>query len=294
MTQETRRRKWRWLRHTAWVLGIKLTLIAVGLIIFFGSGAGNPFLKRVLIRRLNATVGGSSEVDSLSIEWMSLRAKIRGLVIHGKEPKGSEPLFSAAEIDAGLRIDSFWGRRVSLDKLKIAQPRVHIRVEKDGSTNVPTPAGPAKQKPGKPMNETLFDLHVKQVQLSDGWILYNDVRTPLAVQGAEFQLALNAGGDAGKPIYVGTLDWKDVQFAVTRNVPVPVNLSAKFTIHRDGFTVEQALIGAGRSRVDLQAELSNYRDRRERRREKWTCGGRGRWAAARCKATAALWVRKSI
>jgi len=115
MTQETRRRKWRWLRHTAWVLGIKLTLIAVGLIIFFGSGAGNPFLKRVLIRRLNATVGGSSEVDSLSIEWISLRAKIRGLVIHGKEPKGSEPLFSAAEIDAGLRIDSFWGRRVSLE-----------------------------------------------------------------------------------------------------------------------------------------------------------------------------------
>src|SRR6267154_844445 len=259
MTQETRRRKWRWLRHTAWVLGIKLTLIAVGLIIFFGSGAGNPFLKRVLIRRLNATVGGWSEVDSLSIEWMSLRAKIRGLVIQGKEPKGSEPLFSAAEIDAGLRIDSFWGRRVSLDELKIAQPRVHIRVEKDGSTNVPTPPGPAKQKPAKPMNETLFDLHVKQVQLVDGWILYNDVRTPLAMQGADFRLALNAGGDASKPIYVGALDWKDVQFAVTRNVPVPVNLSAKFTIHRDGFTVEQALVGAGRSRVDLQAELSNYR-----------------------------------
>jgi len=61
MTRETRRRKWRWLRHTAWVLGIKLTLIALGLIIFFGSGAGNPFLKRVLIRRLNATVGGWSE-----------------------------------------------------------------------------------------------------------------------------------------------------------------------------------------------------------------------------------------
>ena len=260
MTKETRRRKWRWLRHTAWVLGIKLTLIALSLIIFFGSGAGNPFLKRVLIRRLNSTLGGWSEVESLSIEWMSLRAKIHGLVIHGKEPKGSEPLFSATEIDAGLRIDSFWGRRVSLDELKITQPRVHIRVEKDGATNVPAPPGPAKQKPGKPMNETLFDLRVKQVQLQDGWILYNDVRTPIATEGSDFRLALNAGGSASQPIYVGALDWKDVQFAAKRYVPVPVNLLAKFTIRRDGFTVEQALIGAGRSKLDLQAEMSNYRE----------------------------------
>ncbi|HLZ13335.1 MAG TPA: translocation/assembly module TamB domain-containing protein [Candidatus Acidoferrum sp.] len=259
MTQETRRRKWRWLRHTAWVLGIKLTLIALGLIIFFGSGAGNPFLKRVLIRRLNATVGGWCEVDSLSIEWMSLRAKIRGLTIHGKEPGGSGPLFSATEIDAGLRIDSFWGRRVSLDELKITQPRVHIRVEKDGSTNVPAPPSAAKQQRGKPMNETLFDLRVKQVQVQDGWILYNDVGTPLALQGSEFRLALKAGGDAEKPIYVGALDWKEVQFAAKRFVPVPVNLSAKFSIQRDGFIVEQALVGAGRSRMDLQAELSDYR-----------------------------------
>ncbi len=257
MTQETRRRKWRWLRHTAWVLGIKLTLIALGLVIFFGSGAGNPFLKRLLIRRLDATVGGSSEVNSLSIEWMSLRAKIRGLVIHGKEPAGSDPLFSAAEIDAGLRIDSFWGRRVSLNELKIREP--HIRVEKDGSTNVPAPPGPTKQKSSKPMNETLFDLRVKQVQLQDGWVLYNDVRTPLAMQGSELRLALNARGDTSKPIYVGAFDWSSVQFAAKRYVPVPINLSAKFTIQRDGFSVEQALIGTGRSRLDLQAELSDYR-----------------------------------
>jgi len=97
MTKQTRRRKWRWLRHTAWVLGVNLTLILVGLAIFFGSGAGNPFLKRVLIRRLNATTGGWSEVDSLSIEWLALRAKVKGIVIHGKEPKGSALLVIASD-----------------------------------------------------------------------------------------------------------------------------------------------------------------------------------------------------
>ncbi|HWZ96198.1 MAG TPA: translocation/assembly module TamB domain-containing protein [Candidatus Dormibacteraeota bacterium] len=257
MTQETHRRKWRWLRRTAWALGIKLTLIAAGVIIFFGSGAGNPFMKRLLIRRLNAATGGSAEVEALSVEWLSLRAKIKGLVIHGKEPKGTEPLFSAEEVDAGLRIDSLWGRKVSLNDLKVAQPHVHIRVEKDGSTNVPAPATP-KQQSGKPVSETLFDLNVKRVRLLDGWILYNDVKTPLAMEGSGFRLTLDAAGNAAKPVYVGALDWREVQFAAKRFVPVPVNLSAKFSVQRDGFTIEQAQIGAGRSRADLQAELTNY------------------------------------
>jgi translocation and assembly module TamB len=255
--QETRRRKWRWLRHTAWVLGIKLTLIALGLIIFFGSGAGNPFLKRVLIRKLNAATGGSAEVKSLSVEWLALRAKLKGVVIHGKEPQGTEPLFSAEEIDAGLRIDSFWGRKVSLSDLKLTRPHVHVRVEKDGTTNVPAPPGP-KQKSSTPVSKTLFDLNVKQVQLLYGWILYNDVKTPFAVEGSGLRLAVNAGGSAEKPIYVGTMDWKAVQVAAKRFVPVPVSLSAKFSILQDGFELEQAQIGAGRSRVDLQGTLTNY------------------------------------
>ena len=259
MTQETRRRKWRWLRRTAWVLGIKLTLIVAGVIIFFGSGAGNPFLKRVLIRRLNATTGGHTEVQSLSIKWLSLRATIKGLVIHGKEPNGTAPLFSAEEVDAGLRIDSFWGRKVSLNDLKVTRPQVHVRVEKDGSTNVPAP-GSADKKSGKPLRETLFDLHVQQVQLLDGWILYNDVKTPLAVQGSRFRLAVDSGEASGTPIYLGSLEWRDMQVAAMRYVPVSVDISTKFTVRREGFTVEQAQIGAGRSKVDLQAELTNYNE----------------------------------
>src|SRR5262249_14876066 len=103
MTEATRRRrKWKWLKHAAWVLGVKLVLIVIGVAIFFGIGAGNPFLKRLLIRRLNAATGGYSAVDSLSIQWLSLRATIKGLTIHGKEPAGSGPLFSAGEINAGL------------------------------------------------------------------------------------------------------------------------------------------------------------------------------------------------
>src|SRR2546422_9771306 len=40
---------------------------------------------------------------------------------------------------AGLRIDSFWGRRVSLSGLLVRQPHVNIRIERNGSSNVPVP-----------------------------------------------------------------------------------------------------------------------------------------------------------
>ncbi len=95
MSDGTVRRKWRWLRHVAWVLGVKVTLILLAVIIYFGSGAGNPIIRRFVIRRINSMTGGKTELGSLSIQWLSLRLSVRGLVIHGNEPPGTEPLFSA-------------------------------------------------------------------------------------------------------------------------------------------------------------------------------------------------------
>src|SRR3989475_7466105 len=78
MTQETRRRKWRWLRHVAWILGAKIFLIVAGLMIFFGSGAGNPLLSRLLVSRLERMTGGKVELRALSIQWLAMRATIKG------------------------------------------------------------------------------------------------------------------------------------------------------------------------------------------------------------------------
>src|SRR5262245_10287732 len=112
--ESTPRRKIRWLRHVVWVLGVKILLIVTAIVVFFGSGAANPLLRRLLVRRIDAATGGHTEVRSISIRWLSLQAVVRGLVIHGNEPVGTEPLFAAEEVQAGLRIDSFWGRQFSL------------------------------------------------------------------------------------------------------------------------------------------------------------------------------------
>ncbi len=245
---------WNWVIHTPWVLAV-IALMAV--IVFFGSGAGNPLLSELLVSRLERMTGGKVELRALSIRWFAMRATIKGLVIHGREPSGTEPLFTAEEVQAGLRIDSFWGRRISLNELIVQQPHVHIRVEKNGTTNVPEPPRAAASI-HKPMRDTLFELRIRRLLLADGWLLYNDAKTPFTVHGGDLRFALDAGGTLEHPLYLGNLDWQTMQFTSKRYKPLPVGLTAKFTLWHDGFTLEQGVLSAGHSHLDAQAEMNGF------------------------------------
>ena len=153
----------------------------------------------------------------------------------------------------------FWGRKVSLDSLTVKQPRMDIRVGKNGETNVPSPRRP---RSAKPLGQTLLDLHIRHVKLENGWMLYNDVKTPLEVEGDNLRLALDAGGPLDHMVYVGNLDWQNIRFVAKRFLPVPVSVAAKFSVSRDGFTLEQGVFSAAHSHVDAQAEMTNFADPR--------------------------------
>src|ERR1700755_1882369 len=124
---------WAWVIHTPWVLAVLCILAIIG---FFGSGAGNPLIRRLAIQRIQSITGRPVEIRTISIRWLALGVAIKGLVVHGSEPPSTEPLFAAEEARVGLRIDSFWGRTVGLNDLRLVQPRVHLRVEKNGSAHV--------------------------------------------------------------------------------------------------------------------------------------------------------------
>jgi len=259
MNQATRTRKFRWLRHVAWVSAVTLFLALTAVVIFFGSGSGNPLIRRVVIRRLQALTGGRVELRTISINWLSLRATLKGLEVHGLEPADTEPLFASEEVNAGLRIDSWWGRKVSLNSLVVHQPHIHIRIGKNGVTNIPTPPRP---RSAKPLAQTILDLHIRHLKLENGWLLYNEVQTPLAIEGDNLHLALDASGPLDHSVYDGNLDWQNVTFTAQRFLPIPIGVSAKFTISRDSFTLQQGDVRAGRSHLDAQAELINFTDPR--------------------------------
>ena len=254
MTKESRWRKILWVEHVLWLLGVwTLATVAVG-VIAFGSGLANPLLRHVLINRLEKLTGTQVEIRTVSVAWFSLNATVNGLVIHGKEPLDTEPLFSAEQAKLGLRIDSFWGRRVSLNDLLLVSPRMHLLVQKDGSNNLPTIQ---RTHSKAPLQETLLNLHVRHVEIRDGWLLYNNLGSLVAVEGGDLRLNISGSADPARPLYIGTLDWDSIELARRRDVPIPANVSAKMSLSPDGFTVEQAIVDVGRSHVDLQAQTKN-------------------------------------
>ena len=256
---------WTWVIHTPWVL----TLIAIlSLIVFFASGAGNPIVKRSIAHRLQVLTGARVEIDSLSIHWLSLRTTLRGVVVHGQEPAGSRPLLTAREVRAKLRIDSFWGRKVSLDELLLKDAEIHVHVDRNGANNLPLPPVAASGA-NRPLHESLFALRVRQMQIENATIFYNEAKTPLFVQGGDLQLVLDAGGSLEHPLYLGNVVWEHVRFSTPKMVPLPVDFSAKFTVWKQGFTLEQGLVSAGKSHLDAQAEMSGFVD------PKWSFRYRG-------------------
>ena len=137
MTKESRWRKILWLEHLLWVLGTWALLLAALGVIAVGSGLANPLLRRILVHRIETLTGARAEIRTISVAWFSLNATINGLVLHGSEPPDTEPLFSVEQARLGLRVESFWGRRFGLDELTLQQPHLHIRVEKNGKSNLP-------------------------------------------------------------------------------------------------------------------------------------------------------------
>jgi translocation and assembly module TamB len=254
MTKESRWRKILWVEHALWLLGV-WTLAGVAIAaIALGSGLANPLLRHLLISRLQSLTGARVEVRTVSVGWFSLNATVNGLVVHGTEPASTEPLFTAEQAKIGLRVDSFWGRRVSLNDLVVVSARVHLLVQKDGSNNLP--AIPKSASKGA-LQETLLKLHIRHVEIRDGWFLYNNLRSLMALEGGDFRLNLTGNTDPAHPLYITTLDWDSIELARRRDVPIPANLSAKFSLNPDGFTVEQAIVDVGRSHFDLQAQTKN-------------------------------------
>jgi translocation and assembly module TamB len=254
MTKDSRLRRILWVEHALWLLGVwTLAGVSVG-VIALGSGLANPLLRHLLISRLQSLTGGRVEIRTVTVGWFSLNATVNGLVIHGKEPADTEPLFSAEQTKIGLRIDSFWGRRVSLDDLVLVSPRIHLLVQKDGSSNLPAIKRSASKEP---LQETLLALHIRHVDIRDGWLLYNNVQRLIAVEGGDFRLNLTGSADPARPLYLASVDWDSIELARRRDVPIPANISAKLSLRSDGFSVEQAIVDLGRSHFDLQAETKN-------------------------------------
>ena len=245
-------------RLKRWTRRIAIAIVAMALIVLMvlETGLAERWLRSYLVGAIAQSTGARVEMGGFHFHLWGLRAEIDNLTLHGLEDASQRPLFHADQINASVRILSFFGRKFELDKLIVERPETFVKVDRNGHSNVPTPRGPRSNRPWR---TTLFQLRVHQLALNNGTVQYNNQRVPLDLIGSNFNFALHYDAPAdGADSYVGNLSWNQVLLKARKDLPFPFDLSVKFTLHRDSFEADEIALRALHSQFNLSVELPSF------------------------------------
>jgi translocation and assembly module TamB len=187
LTPQKQRQRSRALRVTAWVAGSLLALLVLLFLGFAWYSTTSDFDRRVsaiVVKTLEDATGGKVELAHTRFNLWRLAVEADGLVIHGLEAPGEAPYISLDKLLVRVTIKNFLlhatgngvTKYISLDLLRGEQPRVHLIVNKDGTTNQPVPK--TKSTNNEPVLDTLLDLQASKVELVNGVVLFNDKAIP--------------------------------------------------------------------------------------------------------------------
>ena len=240
--------------------GIRAIVLVAGAIllvaVLFWTGLAEDWMRHEIVRQIEQKTGGRVELGGFHFRLWALRAELDDLTLHGREDKKAAPLFHADRVQVGVRILSFFGRKIALDELIVERPEVVVRYEKDGSSNLPMPRS---QPSNRPWRETLFDLDIGHLELRDGSAQFNDRRIPLGVAGKNLEFALHSDvGAAGVESYFGSLQWQQVELAERHDKAFRFDIGIKFTLHRNAFELDDFVCKLPHSELNLRAELPSF------------------------------------
>jgi translocation and assembly module TamB len=215
----------RWVvRPFIWGLVLLAVLIAAALV-FLQSRYARHQLAARLIAAVSEKIGRPVEVGDVDYTFFPLSLELHDVVIPGPTP-GERPV---ARIPLA-RVQATWRdlrqRVVRLDQVEAVRPEIYVRIDPDGSTNLPR-WRTERQGPRR------FEVQIGRILVQDGTFQLNERRVPLrvdarAVWGRVLGQADRAGEGGERLDALVT-----AQEVVTRLPdanPWPATVSAKATI----------------------------------------------------------------
>jgi translocation and assembly module TamB len=127
-----------------------------------------------LVAALGKATGGRVELGHFAFDPDTLQASISNLVIHGTEGPSDLPLLTLKSAGLHIKLLSVWRQQVDLESLTVHQPKIHLIIRADGSTNLPRPRN---SLPMDPM-EQLLDLKIRYLEVTQGLVAVNDQQLP--------------------------------------------------------------------------------------------------------------------
>jgi len=245
-----------WKIKAAWTLAVLAVVIAIAAIagyFYLQSSAFRQFAMRKIIAQADEATGGHTQIGAFDFAPGTLTAHLYDVVVRGKESPDAPPLLAIRKLTIGLKVQSILRRKLSLDELLIERPTVNLRVNSQGSSNMPTT--PAKQSNG---NQTVFDLAVRHVGLIQGEINYKDKKTPLDADLHDLKTDITFESLARR--YSGSVSYTSGHLRYGQYAPLLHTFNVKFNATPQVFSLESGVLKVASSTVALRGQLANYAD----------------------------------
>src|SRR5258708_17192395 len=246
----------RWQRMIGWMAAALAGLILLGVVggyLYLKSSGFKQYALRTIVQRTNDATGGRTEIGNLDFQLSTLTAHLYNITVHGSEAPNAAPLLQVDKLTVGLKIPSVLHRRVFLSELLIDHPVAHLRVDREGKSNIP------QAPPGQNSSHTdVFDLAVRHALLSNGEINYNDKKS--ALDADLFNLGAEIRFNPLVTSYQGAISYENGHLRYAEYSPLAHSLNAKFNATRSRLSLESAEMKVGASTVSRHAAMTDYRN----------------------------------
>ena len=233
--------------------GTVILLVAIAVItgvVMVRSGWLLEKIRERVIAEAETATGGKVEIGALRLDWRTLTAEIDNLVIHGTEPAEAAPLLAVRRVAIGFKILSFVERRFNVAGVEAEDPRAHVIVAADGSTNLPHPKIPN----GRTGPETILALKIGRFDLANGLVAVERAggkkdTTPWNARGEN--LTAQATYNSAGPRYDGGISLGSVSFTSKGMGISGVQVTATASMLKDQLTLSTATVKSAQSELDL-------------------------------------------
>jgi translocation and assembly module TamB len=240
--------------------GIALVLLAGTLVALWKTGMIEHWARVEAIRQIERATGSPVKMGAFHLHLTPFTVAIDQLTLAGRSTASEPPFLHIARVKVGVDVWALLRGKVVLTDVAVEKPSVYVQIAPDGRSNLPVPP---RRGPSKPWQQRLFSITIERLHLDEGLLLFNDHRIPINAEGGRFTFAMNyLAPRPGHDFYQGQIGWKDMRVAALKYVPFPSTWSAKFTIGRQGGSLDEFRWELPHSWIEGRADWPNWTQHR--------------------------------
>src|ERR1700733_2849547 len=229
--------------------------VVVLFLIMINTQRFRDFLRSEVIEQAGKRAGIRLNIGGLSTHWTGLSFDLTDITARSAADPApaSPPLLQVKHLELAIQFLPLLHRDLELRSIVFDEPVVHLRIDSQGRSNLPTPPPSNSHTSG---TDAFFNLAIQDCAIHSGEIYYNDAQVPLDAELHD--LKFDAGYSRWSGEYKGSLSYDRGRLVSQQLEPMEHAMQAQFTASRTAFTVSPLTITSGSSRLSADATLTNY------------------------------------